>query len=400
VQAHVSTVSSGSRIGRTSINLNSDNCTPLKTTSGVTILILLWLFAINQTIFYLKPLRYYSMGGYISKDQEPLQDQYDQFLARKNSITAVMLGSSLPCCAMGCADARFEKRPSPKVDYDLFCYVGCKYLNSLIDSSKYGSNGFFNFSGNGCMMSDSYRVLDELIQQGAQPKLVIACVAPRDFLDNLACRTGETAYYRFFDALHAKSRTADLAAALDKYLRTYWYFYYVRRDYQTLAMILATSTLNRPLDLYAASQPQNASQRTKLGQVERNTRLADSVGKEQDKAKDLITYQHNYLPLDYARYRTEISYLPKLIVAARRVRAKCLIVSMPLSKENIALLPAEMKNRYFTDLNLLCKENGAELLNLTESSEFAGSDFRDSAHLNGSGGMKFSKLLAAKLSEQ
>jgi hypothetical protein len=331
------------------------------------------------------------MAGYISKDQEPLEEKYELLEQKSQVIDALLLGSSLPMCAVACADSRHFQLPAPKVDYDLFCYPRAKFLEEEIHKSVNTKLSIFNLTGNGCMISDSSKLLSECINRGVKPKCVILAIAPRDFIDNLACPIFETAYYRFFDLKTNTLANKKLPDLLITELEKRWYYFYVRSDYRMLSLLLATHKFNRPLNLY------NATHRIgNLGRVEkiqRQNRSADVVGSSENKQKDLEQYRHNYLPINEKRYHSELVMLHKILKLCSNINTKCIVVNMPLSKRNKNILPENFRVRYQSDLAQAVAKYNSTLLNIEES-HFTDKDFRDSVHPNGSGGIKICKEIA------
>lgn len=373
--------------------MNSGIFRPFIYFKSTTFCLLICLFLIDSTLRTLRPLRYYSMAGYISKDQEPLEEKYELLEQKSQAINALLLGSSLPMCAVACADTKYFKLPGPKVDYDLFCYPKAKFLETEIQKSVNNKLSIFNLTGNGCMISDASKLLSESIQRGIKPKCVILAIAPRDFIDNLACPIFETAYYRFFDLkTNTFTKTKKLPDLLSTELEKRWYYFYVRSDYRMLSLLLATHKLNRPLNIYNATH--KIGNLGRVEKIQRQNKAADTVGTSENKQKDLEQYRHNYLPINERRYQSELAMLNKILKTCSAINAKCIVVNMPLSERNKNILPENFRMRYKSDLTHTVTRNNSTLLNLEESFQFTEQDFRDSVHPNGSGGIKICKAIA------
>lgn len=359
---------------------------PKSVLASTFICLILWLTGLDLLIEKSHPLRYLSLGGYISKDQEPLADKLTQLKRKKDSINTLLLGSSLPMCAAACSDARLEQRPSPRVDYDLFCYSDAHYLEAEIEKVTTKRPVIFNFTGNGCMLSDAYKLWQECKKLGVKPSQIILAVAPRDFLDNLACKYGETAYYRFFNK---SPETQPLLSILDNN----WHFFEVRRDYKTLLTLLSTDIFKRAPDLYTATETPN-NLPIKVSTFSTEGIEADSTGNQKKKAKDLITYRASYLPINRPRYRKELAIFQRFLADCQKENIDCLVVSMPLTIDNLSIMPNDFVSQYLKEIKEAARLHGCKFLNLTCSSEFAESDFRDSVHPNGDGGVKICRKIA------
>lgn len=370
------------------------------------LLLIVSLFLVDCAIKYGKPLRYMEMGGYIPADQNPLADKFDALKSEANRTQILLVGSSLPMCAAACADYRDGHTTVPTVSYDLFTYPKAKYFESVLKQMVGKDLPVFNYSGNGCMVSDSYKVIEQSYKHGMKPKVAILALAPRDFIDNLACATEKTSYYDFFEKLEKNKAKFDLATfnaeeTFNKTVADIWYYYKLKPDYQNLFSLAASGFFHRATDLYSATH-RNPLQ-TEFTQVRMMAwappKLADITGDEEKKKKDLKVYDTSYNPVDTKRFERERNYLFKTVAYCRDHNILPVIVNMPRTKRNQEILPAWFQAEYMKALTDASAQFDAPFFDLNSDPNFAESDFRDSVHLNGDGGLKVFNLLTAKLSK-
>ncbi|MBX9878563.1 MAG: DUF1574 family protein [Candidatus Obscuribacterales bacterium] len=364
------------------------------------------LFLVDCAIKYGKPLRYMEMGGYIPADQNPLADKFDALKSEAKNTRVLLVGSSLPMCAAACADYRNGNISLPTVGYDLFTYPKAKYFESVLKDMVGKDLPVFNYSGNGCMVSDSYIVIEQAYKHGMKPKVVVLALAPRDFIDNLACATEKTSYYDFFEKLEknrAKFNLTNFNAeeTFNKTLADVWYYYKLKPDYHNLFCLGVSGALHRSTDLYSATHRDPLQ--TEFTQVRLAAwgppKLADITGDEEKKKKDLKVYDTSYNPVDTKRFGREREYLFKTLAFCRQHDILPIVVNMPRTKRNQAILPEWFQQDYMKALTDASAEYGCPFYDLNADPNFTESDFRDSVHLNGDGGLKVFNVLTAKLSK-
>lgn len=346
------------------------------------------------------------MGGYIPSDQNPLADKFEALKSEANRTQVLLVGSSLPMCAAACADYRAGELSPPTVGYDLFTYTRAKYFETQLKDMAGKDLPVFNYSGNGCMASDSYIVIEQAVKHGMHPKVVILALAPRDFIDNLACATEKTSYYDFFEKLEKNKKNFNLAnfnaeETWNKTVADAWYYYKLKPDYQNLFSLAASGFFHRATDLYSATH-RNPLQ-TEFTQVRMMAwappKFADITGDEEKKKKDLKVYTTSYMPLDMKRFNAERDFLFKTLDFCRKNDILPIVVNMPRTTRNQAILPESFQKEYMAALVDASKQYNCPFYDLNSEPNFKESDFRDSVHLNGDGGMKVFNLLTAKLSK-
>jgi hypothetical protein len=103
-----------------------------------------------------------------------------------------------------------------------------------------------------------------------------------------------------------------------------------------------------------------------------------------------------YLPVNEELFKKQQASFGKLLQLLKSNNIPTVVVDMPLTKENLALLPDSALQQYRETIDSACRTYDARLwhpeLNLGLN------DFSDSAHMNASGGKKFFSALDSYLS--
>ena len=74
-----------------------------------------------------------------------------------------------------------------------------------------------------------------------------------------------------------------------------------------------------------------------------------------------------------------------------------IVVNMPLTPGNIALMPPGFYEQYKNKVSEMAAANRAEFIDMNKPDVFEKKHFADTVHLNGLGGVAFFKMLSEKL---
>jgi len=157
--------------------------------------------------------------------------------------------------------------------------------------------------------------------------------------------------------------------------------YEQRSQIRSAVVDYACAALNRDRDLWSAAHNERATLKTQ-------TRFD----------RDLGDYSFRYNPPDFARLKIEAKSLDRLAASCRAKRIRLVIVNMPLTKENKALLDSNLHRDYKRILAGAARLNGCELID-ADRKEFVRADFIDSVHLNNYGSRKIQNLIAPQLAQ-
>jgi hypothetical protein len=126
--------------------------------------------------------------------------------------------------------------------------------------------------------------------------------------------------------------------------------------------------------------------------------IFDGDGLDRKKLEDnsLAEYRARYHSISIASMSRQMQFAQRLIELCKQRSIKLIVVNMPLSSKNKALLPGDTYREYCSAINSLFNSADVRYLDLSDAAEFQHTDFDDTVHLNASGGAKlFHKILPA-----
>lgn len=353
-----------------------------------------WL-VINTLILALASsyiLEFTPLGFEIAKQSDRLDvlDKIDQF-PKDTPNTILMLGSSLGIFPAALADFKAFGEPKPGADKFLH-YSSYRYLDQLISSRSNTPVKTLNLSNQGGMTSEDLLLLKSAFKAGIHPKLVILLTGPRDFLDHQTNKIGESklskallvrisdSFWNFSD-----TPTANLETIGSRFLPLF-----LQRDAVTKFL---TTRLKQTI-AFVSNKPYRDKPLPTGGSLES---IRDEPGSPEMMEFYTANYKIRYLPIDWQRWKLESAALEQIIKYCRSKEVPLLLVAMPLSQSNRALLPTDFVSKHQNMLNALVnrekveKNNRILFLDLFASYHYKIDDYMDTVHLRSSGGIKLAK---------
>jgi len=130
----------------------------------------------------------------------------------------------------------------------------------------------------------------------------------------------------------------------------------------------------------------------KLGHID------DAVGTEAMKDYSVNEYKGRYLPINKKKWPVEVDCLKQIIAYCQDKKIPLVIVNMPLTQRNLAVLPQDFRDQYEKTIKSICTpkpgDTNLSFIDLRNDTRFALSDFRDTVHMRSSGGTKLADLIA------
>jgi hypothetical protein len=375
-------------------------------------LTILFIVAIDGLLSYYKPLKHFNNFGFTPLDLNPLVAKLPEFMHQTNSPDLLMLGSSLVVVpAVRCDDELNNRRARYDREFRrtyLNGYNKAEYLQKLLSENRHQQIKIANLGVIASMMSDHQLILEKTLGSGKKPKLVVCCLAPRDFLDNYRAQVESTPVYQVLaDAQFLQdllARHAKLDEILSYATGLIWHYYQVRADYKSVAVGQTAAFFDRPTSLFMAAFAADE----KKDHVNGNPTNAELVKAKIEKTPDydvppntlddINTYKNVYLPVNDKCFETQRTYLEKLLKQCQDTHTPILIVNMPLTKQNKEILPPELWTRYFATVKGLCTKYGANYYD-ADQTDYTLADFEDSCHMNAQGGKKFYKAVLEPISK-
>lgn len=351
-----------------------------------------------------QPLQYVADPRFRPVRYDPWVAKFPRFFDSNVNPSVALIGSSLPMAAFGKYD-RLSGKAGLKSDSDveLRTYLESTYFASLLNSHYGRHDQVSNLTCAGCMASDAYVISQALLDKKKTPEIIIYGIAPRDFQDNCMPKIGQSP---IFEVIPGWVTWGDLfqfrgspAEGLQRFFSCLSDFYRSRRKYRDVSVGLFSEWINHPQTLFAcASLRAEPKAEASVCNV---PAVARASGNESDKPvskdEDLKMYERRYQPFNGERFGQEREYFERLLKACATRYVRLILVRMPLTAENAALIPAELSRRFDETLAEAVKSGRASVIDMN-SGIFVPADFVDSAHLNEIGSKKFQDNLVGKLS--
>lgn len=259
----------------------------------------------------------------------------------------------------------------------------------------------------GAVMSDHFFAERALFVGKLAPQTVVLTVSPRDFIDNSLPCAGATEPYRFYSKYSDFSPYDRLA--FDRPLEYFNHF---------VSANLPLMRLKAIFDLQkSAKQDQDQNQDMMLrNDPDRQKALAEAQlkfvtgGFDGNLVPGMATvapaapaifvdnvrdYRRRYKNLDSPMYKVQMQFLHLLLDDLRSKHIRTIILAMPLTAANRALLPDRFVSQMSHDLTEAAHDTGADFVDLSADPAFTLDDFCDSVHLNARGGER----LAARIGQ-
>lgn len=351
--------------------------------SSTFVLIFVILALIDIALIKIRPLQYISDLRFIPLDQHPLVSKIPVYMESNDKVDVLVLGSSLPMCAIALYDEKLYGVPVVKDLPQLRRYLGARYLEQQLGVKLGRPIKVSNLSISGCMASDLFIILSKSIEAGRRPSVAVLCIAPRDFVDNLIQPVGRTPPFEVLqdwkslgDVLRRDLSPAETRELL---VSAVWYFYRVKVDYRTFLSGYVSSLVSHPTSLFYSTQP------TKIANNSASMHLAglavSSVPERPILGNEPGSEERRYNPPNFERFALEMNFFRKLLALCQSEHVQCVVVNMPMTAAYRARLDSRLDRQYMAETQRACCDYKAKYLNFNDT-EFVESDFSDGFHTN------------------
>lgn len=363
--------------------------------SSFTIWLFVMLIGLNVFFQQVKPLQFIKTTRYVPLEQNPLVSKFPAFFDSKIHPEIIVLGSSLPMEAIARYDAEFSHNIDSNNLDAIRKYTGARYLEHLVEQKTGAKTSAFNLTCVACMTSDAEMILRKVIETGRSPKLVILGMGPRDFIDNIAPAAGKTPVCQLLSSRVTIPELLNEKRSFDDFrdlaLGQLVYIYKVRGDYKTMLTGWACDLVSHPANLFESKMKSLPAPDAALKTAQQGKKRARS------QFADLPEWKERYTPANYKRFEAEKLSFEKLLKNCRDKGIKVLVVNMPVTSQNKALIPADLLKKYQNEICSMPSQYGSDLVDLDSNSTFQTNDFYDSAHANAKGGKKIQDILVSSI---
>ena len=318
-----------------------------------------------------------------------------------------LLGSSLTVAPINSADATYFNESLDQTEYHRV-----RYLDQALEKKLGGKFRTFNLSCPGQMPSDAYLTLQAMVNLSEKPAVVLYGIAPRDFIDSNLAGPQDTDSFRYLSRIVSVANDENViyAKPLDKINRTLEkniYFYKNSMDLQMAFGSMVTDLMNTAAPEPASQKPFTYWDRVKLlpeykkGEFHKYAHMAapEDLSKPSEFIDNQIEYVYRYKKPKQEQFDMQMHFLNKLARYTKEEGIKLVLINMPLTKDNLALLKKEHYDNYINTMRSFSDNNNIHLLDFNNDNHFVKADFRDTVHMNARGGIKFLELVASKLTE-
>ncbi|MBX9689390.1 MAG: hypothetical protein K2X27_21955, partial [Candidatus Obscuribacterales bacterium] len=312
----------------------------------------------------------HSWAWWLSKEYEELPEAPD----------LVVFGSSLLGSAHASVDAQFNQELT-----DVLMHRRINYLEDQLEKRLNEKLSVFSLGSPGEMISDAYLLSKTLFAGNKKPRLVIATIAPRDFIDNTLPSPAATDHFKFFSKF----------VPLDN-LKSAAYPDFFSRLGAEIDSLLLKQIAKSKIQPYAEAV-NNIWAPAEGSRIEPGASLvpAGVVPPRVDNSKEYIERFKNP---DSANFEGEMKFFQAWLQDLKSKNIRVLVVCMPTTEANRKLLPATFWHRFRAEISSQCRKQNADLLDLSDSGLFTQVDYLDTVHLNAYGGVRLFPVIAQKLS--
>ena len=326
-----------------------------------------------------------------------------QAAAAKRKPDVVLLGSSLMIAAQNDCDATFFN-----VNFDAVKHYRSLYLESKLSKAKGRDVKTASFVIGGQMASDGYAIIKALLSKHSAPETIVWGVAPRDFLDATLTHSDET------ETVKLMSRIADEENLLQKKL-PFWSR--IEKSLKKVSAIYGKNEELRAVHQQAVEQTLSAVTPVSytpgmqapawlLHQASLSLPEDNKAGqwivrpcqyKGAEPTDNRAEYEARYRPFKPLLFQEQLRCYEEALKEAHRQGTNILVINMPLTPDNLRLLPPGVYDLYLNNIRKSAALCNARFLDLDNSKDFSGRDFSDPVHLNGFGAIKFMNIVANSL---
>lgn len=334
------------------------------------------------------------------------KDLVDRSRAQTKPEIAIF-GSSLMMAALHGGDAVYTGLPQ-----NVVIHHQSKLFKDLVKKETGASVDNFAFALGGEMVSDAYVLLAQMLEQKEHPRCLIYGIAPRDFTDNTLPSVASTEIYKYasrltdLSSLDMEARPS-LAAKAEYYLGKICFTYGHREDLLYIQHHWAQSLAKKLLgykNVELNVTPLHIRRQAFLELPEDcavNEGFVTPPKVEQEPYLDnTAEYRGRYRKINAKQFALQMQYLERILALANKNNIKVILVNMPLTTENISLMPENFYSDYLKQVQKLSARQGCKLVDLNSSNLFARNKFADSVHLNTRGGKYFFEVLVKQLASE
>ena len=315
--------------------------------------------------------------------QRSLNDAVSTLQASRRDLKGdpvVLIGSSLVMAPIWSADVAHGHCFKDCLSHHLSQHLADKMFADGVNKDA------ISLATPGQFVSDTYLIVDKYLKDNTKADILIYGVAPRDFMDDT---TGGLALTSVFDKLVS-------LADLPKVSKLFFNTFDERADF----------ILNRSIFLYKKrGRYQNKFQDSVVRATDKvlgpgKETIADKpsddmvgflMGGDHDQIwkKSISEYKQRYKYFNAQQFEKQQECFKSLLGLCKERNIKLYVLAMPLTTDNLNLMPPELYTKYISFVQSATTAQGFTFVNLQSKGGYTDQDFYDTVHLNNQGGERF-----------
>lgn len=330
-------------------------------------------------------------AGESKKDaiQKSLAQATSVLETKAGSEPVVLIGSSLilaPLWSVDVANGTFFK--------DCMQHHTSSHLEKLVERPV------VSLATAGQFVSDTYLITEKLLNGKQRPSVLIYGVAPRDFMDDT---TGGLAMTSVFDSLVETKDFSKIDKLFfnnfdergDFVLNRSVFLYRKRGRYQAKVQDFTAKLEDKmlaqlPLSNHAVSNSgANTSSANSASSVDPLANFLLGGDRDAVWKQSIEEYAKRYKHFNAKQFEKQKECFRALTALCAERKIKLCVVAMPLTDDNLKLMPPGLYQQYISFVKEATKESAVPFLDLQSAKAYDESNFYDTVHLNSKGGEKF-----------
>jgi len=268
-----------------------------------------------------------------------------------------------------------------------------------------------SFAIGGQMASDAYAILrtlfnskdDSIKERFTPPQVIVWGIAPRDLMDATFTDPDISTTVMYLDNLNADhdalgTRKPYIWRQME-YLADACFSPYGQRQHFVVLQKQATIGLLCALHMMTPAEFGTVKTPQELLLIARRELPEDNgmhqwmvkpqrqpITKFEDNSKE---YTSRYNPFKEKLFDLQAKYLDQFLILSHLLGIKVVLVNMPLTADNMALIPAGKYQLYLKTVQELVTRSQATFVDFNDGKQFTHEFFNDPVHLNGYGSQRF-----------
>ncbi len=348
----------------------------------------------------------------ISGSNEPFCRKIFEYICSNKDPQVVMMGSSLLAVPSISCDQTYIRAGQPYYSVpDMFAfshYKRSEYFKMLLSDKLGRKVDVVNLGVAGIVASDQLLILQKALAFNKKPSVIICTVAPAEFIWNDGCGLDKTRISLAFKSYIWPADNGSLALTADHLRRELaWHFELLENELASCKIPMSeycNKWMHRS-DKKSDNKDQIASQDGSPNSVPARMPVLPGVASKMDaygrtnRLEDIAGFRASYAKVDTALFDKQLDHFSKMLDLCNERDIPIVIVNMPLTRFNKALIDKPVYDKYFSAVSQITQTHHIPFVDMDQSNLFTVSDFYDSTHLNEVGGKKLFVALADRISK-